>query len=263
MLTVISPAKRLDFSDIARDLETTKPKFLSEAHRLVDRARELSQSQIKSLMNLSDDLAVLNHDRFQSFKKKANAVGAKPAVLSFAGDVYVGLEAGGLSDDDLEFAQGSLRILSGLYGVLRPLDLIQPYRLEMGRALKTSQGKNLYDFWGEKLAENLSAELKSHEHRAIINLASNEYFTAARADKIKAQVITPVFRDIKDGKARTLSFFAKKARGSMARAIITGRIQNPEDLKGLKVDGYTYRADMSLKSDTLVFARKQPPPVGK
>lgn len=262
MLTVISPAKRLDFSETSRSLETTRPKFLPEAHKLVDRARELSRGDIKALMNLSDDLAALNHDRFKSFKKKANALGSKPAVLSFAGDVYVGLDAASLADDDLDFAQGSLRILSGLYGILRPLDLIQPYRLEMGRTLSTSRGKNLYEFWGDKLARQISSTLKSHEHGVVINLASNEYFTAARADKIKAQVITPIFRDIKDGKARTLSFFAKKARGSMTRAIITNRIENPEDLKAMTIDGYTFRADMS-KGDNWVFARKQPPPVGK
>lgn len=262
MLTVISPAKRLDFSEIETDFETTKPKFLTEAHKLVDRARELSKGEIKSLMNLSDDLADLNHKRFKSFKKKANALGSKPAVLSFAGDVYLGLGAASLNDKDLAFAQDNLRILSGLYGILRPMDLIQPYRLEMGRELKTSEGKNLYAFWGDKLAKTITTTIKNHDHAVVINLASNEYFTAAKADKIKGRIITPVFRDIKGGKARTLSFFAKKARGSMARAIITQRIESPEALKELKVDGYTYRDDMS-KGDTLVFARKQPPPVGK
>ena len=241
MLTVISPAKRLDFSETTRDLETTKPKFLSEAHKLVDRARELSQGEIKALMHLSDDLAGLNFERFKAFKKKANAVGSKPAVLSFAGDVYLGLDAASLTDEDLGFAQDNLRILSGLYGILRPLDLIQPYRLEMGRELSTSEGKNLYAFWGDKLARTITSTLKTHEHQVVINLASNEYFTAAKAAKIKAQIITPVFRDIKDGKARTLSFFAKKARGAMSRAIIENRIESPGDLKGLEVDGYTYR----------------------
>lgn len=262
MLTVISPAKKLDFSDYETGLEPTKPKFLTEAHKLIDRARELSKGEIKSLMNLSDDLADLNFQRFQAFKKKANAEGTKPAVLSFAGDVYLGLDAARLSDDDLDFAQGHLAILSGLYGILRPMDLIQPYRLEMGRALSNPEGKNLYAFWGEKLARTISSTVKSHDHRVVINLASNEYFTAAKADKIKGQIITPVFRDIKDGKARTLSFFAKKARGAMARAIVTGRIDNPEDLKTVKIDGYTYRKDMS-KGDTWVFARQQPPPAGK
>lgn len=262
MLTVISPAKRLDFSASPIGLEPTKPHYLSEAHKLVDRARELSKGEIKSLMHLSDDLATLNYERFQSFKKKANAVGSKPAVLSFAGDVYLGLDASSLSDDDLAFAQDHLRILSGLYGILRPMDLIQPYRLEMGRELSNPQGKNLYAFWGDKLAKSIDAAVKPHAHPVVINLASNEYFTAARAKDIKARIITPVFRDIKDGKARTLSFFAKKARGLMAREIITSRASSPDDLKTLSLDGYTFREDMS-SGDSWVFARKQPPPAKK
>lgn len=262
MLTVLSPAKKLDFSGYETGLEPTKPKFLTDAHKLIDRARELSKGDIKSLMNLSDDLADLNFKRFQSFKKKANAEGTKPAVLSFAGDVYLGLDAASLSDDDLDFAQDHLAILSGLYGILRPMDLIQPYRLEMGRALSNPEGKNLYAFWGEKLARTITSTVKSHDHPVVINLASNEYFTAAKADRIKAQIITPVFRDIKDGKARTLSFFAKKARGAMARAIVVNRIENPDDLKTIKIDGYTYREDMS-KGDSWVFARQQPPPAKK
>lgn len=262
MLTVISPAKRLDFSEGPPRPDVTKPQFLSEAHKLVDRARELSKGELKSLMNLSDDLAGLNFERFQSFKKKANAVGSKAAVLSFAGDVYVGLEASNLSKKDLAFAQDHLRILSGLYGILRPMDLIQPYRLEMGRELSTAEGKNLYAFWGDKLARSIDKAVKPHDHPVVINLASNEYFTAARAEAIKARIITPVFRDIKDGKARTLSFFAKKARGLMAREIITSRASSPDDLKAMNLDGYTFRADMS-KGDSWVFARKQPPPAKK
>ncbi len=262
MLTILSPAKRLDFSEIETGFEPTRPQYLTEAHKLVDRARELSKGEIKDLMNLSDDLADLNFKRFKCFRKKANASGAKPAVLSFAGDVYLGLQAASLTDDDLEFAQDHLRILSGLYGVLRPMDLIQPYRLEMGRELSNPEGGDLYAFWGDKLARSITAAVKSHEHPVVINLASNEYFTAARPEKIKAQIITPVFRDIKDGKARTLSFFAKKARGLMAREIITSRATSPDDLKAMNIDGYTWRKDMS-SGDKWVFARKQPPPVGK
>lgn len=261
MLVVLSPAKRMDFTEDAAALPSTKPQFLTEAHKLVDRARELDQGDIKKLMNLSDDLAEVNFKRFKSFKKKADALGSKQAVLAFNGDVYLGLDATSLSDADLNWAQDHLRILSGLYGVLRPLDNIQPYRLEMGRELSNSEGRDLYAWWGEKLARNLNKAAKSHDHPAVINLASNEYFAAARADKIKVDIITPTFRDIKDGKARTLSFFAKKARGSMAREIIKGRIDSPEALKTLKVDGYTFRDDMS-DGNKWVFARKQPPPVG-
>lgn len=262
MLILISPAKRLDFSEKPVGLEPTKPQFLSEAHKLVDRARELSRGDLKSLMNLSDDLAALNFERFKAFKKKANAVGTKPALLSFAGDVYVGLDAASLSDADLAFAQDHLCILSGLYGILRPLDLIQPYRLEMGRALSNPQGKDLYAFWGDKLARSIDKTVNTHDHPVVINLASNEYFTAARPEHLKARIITPVFRDIKDGKARTLSFFAKKARGLMAREIITSRAESPDDLKAMTLDGYTWREDMS-SDDKWVFARNQPPPAGQ
>lgn len=261
MLVLLSPAKRMDFSPEDRPLPESRPRFLTEAHRLVDRARELSQADIKKLMNLSDDLAEQNFKRFKAFKKKANANGTKRAMLAFNGDVYLGLEAATLSDDDLAYAQDHVRILSGLYGLLRPMDLIQPYRLEMGRALKNSEGRDLYAFWGDKIAKAINSEMRSHDHKVVINLASNEYFTAAKKDAIKADVITPSFRDIKDGKARTLSFFAKKARGAMARAIVENRIDTPEDLKALTVDGYTWREDMS-KGATWVFARKQPPPVG-
>lgn len=262
MLVLLSPAKRMDFAESDRALPSSKPEFLSDAHKLIDRARELSQGDIKKLMNLSDDLAEVNFKRFKGFKKKANALGAKCAVLAFNGDVYLGLEAETLSNDDLGFAQDHLRILSGLYGILKPLDLIQPYRLEMGRELSNERGSDLYAWWGDKIARTVNRSLKTQNHPAVVNLASNEYFSAARADKIKAPIITPVFRDIKDGKARTLSFFAKKARGSMARAIIEDRIDNPESLKALKVDDYTYREEMS-SAEKWVFARKQPPPVGK
>ena len=261
MLVLLSPAKRMDFAENSRALPSSKPEFLGDAHKLIDRARELSQGDIKKLMNLSDDLAEVNFKRFKAFKKKANALGAKTAALAFSGDVYLGLEAETLSDEDFSFAQDHVRILSGLYGLLKPLDLIQPYRLEMGRELSNERGKNLYAWWGDKIARTLNKALKDHDHPSIINLASNEYFAAARSDKIKAPIITPVFRDIKDGKARTLSFFAKKARGSMARAIIDNRIDDVEALKSLTVDGYTYREDMS-SPDKWVFARKQPPPVG-
>jgi uncharacterized protein len=261
MLVVLSPAKRMDFTADPTALPSSKPQFLTEAHKLIDRARDLSQGDIKKLMNLSDDLAEVNFKRFKAFKKKASAQGSKQAVLAFNGDVYLGLEAASLSEADLNWAQGHLRILSGLYGVLRPLDTIQPYRLEMGRALSNSEGKDLYAWWGEKLARSLNKAARAHDHPVIVNLASNEYFTAARADKIKVEIITPTFRDIKDGKARTLSFFAKKARGSLAREIIKGRIESPQALKTLKVDDYTYRDDMSA-GNKWVFARKQPPPAG-
>lgn len=262
MLVVISPAKRLDFSEHETALEPSRPQFLSQAHKLIDRVRELSKGELKALMNLSDELAEQNFERFKGFKKKADAKGSKPAILSFSGDVYLGLDAASLSADDLAYAQDHLRILSGLYGILRPMDLIQPYRLEMGRELSNPQGRDLYDFWDDKLAKSISNSVSNHKYQVVINLASNEYFKAAQAKNIKARIITPVFRDIKDGKARTLSFFAKKARGLMAREIIKSRAENPDDLKRMKIDGYTFREDMS-NGDNWVFARKQPPPARK
>ena len=258
MLILLSPAKNLNF-DEARDApKPTKPSLRKDTAELAETTRKLTPGKLKSMMKISDDLAKLNYERFQAFKTSGRVAGAKPAALAFNGEVYWGLEAKSLNEDDLEFAQGHLRILSGLYGLLRPLDAIQPYRLEMGSSLKNSRGKNLYEFWGDKIAKEINKTLKGHEDKTIVNLASKEYFGAVDAKTLKGRVITPVFKDEKDGKLRALQFFAKRARGSMARWAIQNHITDAEDLKKAKVDNYTYKKSLST-DDVWMFTRKQPP----
>lgn len=256
MLVLLSPAKNLNFDPVTRDLPVSQPDFLKESRQLVKTARSLTKGELKKLMNLSDKLTELNYERFKAFKTPFTEDNAKPAGLTFAGDVYQGLDANTLSDADLTWAQDHIRILSGLYGLLRPLDLMQAYRLEMGRPLKTSKAEDLYGFWGSKLTKAINA---AADDEAIINLASNEYFGAIQADKLQGRLITPQFKDIKDGKARVLSFFAKKARGLMARYIIENRLNDPQEIKGFHTEGYTFNAKLS-DGDTWVFSRKQPAP---
>lgn len=252
MLILISPAKNLNFDPLERELEVTQPAFLKETRALAKTAKSLSKSQLKRLMNLSDKLTELNYERFQAFKTPFTLENAKPAALAFAGDVYQGLQASTLKSDDLNWAQDHLRILSGLYGLLRPLDLIQPYRLEMGRPLKTDQANDLYGFWQDKLTRQVNKDLNGS--KTLVNLASNEYFGAIDPDKIKGEIITPQFKEIRDGKARFISFSAKKARGTMARYIIDQRIDEPEKLKGFKRDGYKFNKTLS-KGTQWVFTR--------
>ncbi|TNE57912.1 MAG: peroxide stress protein YaaA [Alphaproteobacteria bacterium] len=258
MLAVISPAKRLDFEDMSYKGKSTMPVRQADTAELVKAARKLSKSKIKNLMGLSDDLAVLNYERFQSFSDKPKKSESKPAIFAFRGDVYLGLQADSFDDQDLAFAQDHLRILSGLYGVLRPLDRIQPYRLEMGSKLKNPRGENLYDFWGSDIGETLTNDLKSSAHPVLINLASNEYFKAAKKG-LNVDIITPEFKEIKDGKARMLGAFAKQARGMMVRYMTQNRIDDPEGLKDFNLGGYKYQKDLSTPAKW-VFTRKQPPP---
>jgi len=252
MLILISPAKNLNFDPLERDLEVTQPAFLKETRQLAKTAKGLSKGQLKRLMNLSDKLTELNYERFQAFKTPFTIENAKPAALSFAGDVYQGLQASTLKAEDLNWAQDHLRILSGLYGLLRPLDLIQPYRLEMGRPLKTDQANDLYGFWKDKLTKQVNKDLNGSQ--TLVNLASNEYFGAIDPNKVKSEIITPQFKEIRDGKARFISFSAKKARGTMARYIIDKRIDQPEDLKGFKRDGYKFNKALS-EGNQWVFTR--------
>ena len=256
MLILISPAKNLNFDPVDRDLEVSQPRFLKETRELAKTAKALSKGELKQLMNLSDKLADLNYARFQAFKTPFTEDNAKPAVLAFAGDVYQGLEAATMTPADLSWAQDHLRILSGFYGLLRPLDLMQPYRMEMGRSLKTAKAKDLYGFWGDKLTKRINADLNGGE--TLINLASNEYFGAVDPKKIKGQIITPQFKEIRDGKARFISFSAKKARGLMARHIIDKRIESPEGLKTFRRDGYRFNKGLS-KGATWVFTRPDKP----
>ncbi|TRO96582.1 peroxide stress protein YaaA [Glycocaulis profundi] len=257
MLILLSPAKQLDFEPARETLTPTRPALIERTRELSKTTSTLSAGKLKSLMNISDDLAALNRERFQAFDPDAE--GGKPAALAFAGDVYRGLDAGSLSDADLEWAQDHLRILSGLYGALRPLDAIQPYRLEMGTRLKTKKGGNLYDFWGDDVGAALDAALEGHQSRTIVNLASNEYAKAARLKDREARVINVDFKEEKDGKLRMLMIYAKQARGMMARWIIENRIEDPAELTKFKAGGY--RFDKAGSDDgALLFTRPQPKP---
>ncbi|WP_444926285.1 peroxide stress protein YaaA [Microbulbifer sp. TRSA002] len=257
MLIVISPAKTLDYESDIPSLKTTQPDFLKESAALIKELRELSPQQVSSLMKISDKLGVLNYDRFHTWKRPFTDNNARPALLAFKGDVYTGLEAETMGKRDFAYAQKHLRMLSGLYGLLRPLDLIQPYRLEMGTKFENAKGKNLYEFWGDKITEALNAQLQGVKSRELINLASNEYFKSVKAKQLDAQVITPHFKDLKNGQYKMISFFAKKARGMMSRWAIDQRVKKAEELKGFDVAGYVYNPNMSTEWDW-VFTRDEP-----
>ncbi len=252
MLVVISPAKRLDWAE--RDVEATQPDFQDDAIRLSKTARNLTLGNLKKLMNLSDDLARLNRDRYRAFADAPELEATRPAALAFAGDTYQGLEATSLDADEMAWAQDHLRILSGLYGVLRPLDAIQPYRLEMGSKLKTRRGKNLYEYWRDQLSKALNAQGAEVGSEVLVNCASQEYFGAVDLKALNLKVITPVFMEDKAGTPKIVSFFAKKARGTMARYIIQHRLTDPAGLLDFDSGGYEYRPDLS-EDDKPVFVR--------
>ncbi|MDG1739565.1 MAG: peroxide stress protein YaaA [Paracoccaceae bacterium] len=255
MLVVISPAKRLDWSPVVGEI--THPDFQADAVRLSKTMRGQTLGDLRKLMDLSADLARLNRDRFKAFEAEPETETIRPAVRAFAGDTYIGLEAASLEQDELDWAQDHLRILSGLYGVLRPLDAIQPYRLEMGSRLKTRRGKNLYDYWGTQISKALVAQADELGTETLVNCASQEYFGAADTKALKLRVITPVFMEEKNGEAKIVSFFAKKARGSMARFVIQRRVTDPEGLKDFDFGGYKYQPKMS-EGDRWVFHRDYP-----
>ncbi|WP_170349710.1 peroxide stress protein YaaA [Ruegeria atlantica] len=252
MLVVVSPAKRLDWAE--RDVEVTQPDFQDDAIRLSKTARNLTLGDLKKLMDLSDDLARLNRDRYRAFSDSPGAELTRPAALAFAGDTYQGLEATSLDAEEMAWAQDHLRILSGLYGVLRPLDAIQPYRLEMGSKLKTRRGKNLYEYWRDQLSKALNAQADEVGSDILVNCASQEYFGAVDLKALKLRVVTPVFMEDKAGTPKIVSFFAKKARGAMARYIVQHRLTDPKGLLDFDTGGYEYRSDLS-QEDRLVFVR--------
>ena len=256
MLVVLSPAKTLDYETPATTRKSTLPEFLSRSSELVEDARQLAPDAIRELMGVSANLAELNHQRFMDWGEPFNRDNAKQSILAFKGDVYTGLEAETLSRAELDFAQKHLRILSGLYGVLRPLDLMQPYRLEMGLKFANRGGKNLYEFWGDDITEHLNAQLKKTKSSVLVNLASNEYFKSVRAKQLNAEIITPQFKELKNGKYKIISFFAKKARGQMARYIIDKQLDDVSGIKKFKVDGYKYNAAESSAREW-VFTRAQ------
>lgn len=254
MLMVISPAKTLDYETPPPTRRFTRPEYLDHSQMLIDQLREKSPQQISELMHLSDKLAALNVARYGSWNPAFNPDNAKQALLAFKGDVYTGLNASDFGEDDFDFAQRHLRMLSGLYGVLRPLDLMQPYRLEMGTKLSNPRGKDLYAFWGERISQWLNEALAAQGDDILLNLASNEYFGAVKRHALKARVIEVDFKDMKNGQFKIISFYAKKARGLMSRYVIKERITDPKQLKDFDYDGYRFSSDES-SADRLVFLR--------
>tara|TARA_B110000858_G_scaffold198432_1_gene264907 strand:- start:1368 stop:2141 length:774 start_codon:yes stop_codon:yes gene_type:complete len=254
MLIVVSPAKSLDFESKARTRKYTEPQYLEESTELVGQLQKLTPEDFSELMHISSDLGELNHMRYANWHTPFDLKNSKQALFAFKGDVYIGLEAEKFSTADINFAQKHLRILSGLYGLLRPLDLMQAYRLEMGSRFKNKKGRNLYEFWGDTLTENLNELFKQDKKPILINLASKEYFSAIKPKPLNAEIISPVFKDFSNGKYKIVSFFAKKARGYMASYIIQNKIKNPVKLKEFDVDGYRYSEEDSTPAQP-VFLR--------
>ena len=253
MLTVISPAKKLDYSSSFSAAAHTQPALLKHSQELLEGLKKLSPQGVCKLMGLSDKLGALNYERFQEWSAPFNEQNARQAVLAFKGDVYQGLGADSMSNAELQWAQDHLRILSGLYGLLRPLDLMQAYRLEMGTKFANQRGGDLYSFWDGIITAELNEQLTDAD-AVLLNLASNEYFKAVKQKNIRARIVTPVFMDSKDGKYKIISFFAKKARGLMAAFIIKGKITDIEDIKNFDIDGYNFNSAMS-EGDKWVFTR--------
>lgn len=256
MLIALSPAKSLDFETPASTSKFTMPEFLNESQQLIDQLKDFTPDQLATLMKISDKLASLNVARYGSWTRPFTIENAKQAFLCFTGDVYRGLDATTLDQKGLDYAQTKVRMLSGLYGILKPLDLMQPYRLEMGSRLQNKNGKDLYAFWGDKLNEKVSAELATDEFPTLINLASKEYFTSLKLPTLRYRVITPVFKDWKNGQYKHINFYAKKARGLMTRYAIDHQIEEPELLKDFDYEGYQFDESLSAENDW-IFTRKQ------
>ena len=256
MLTVISPAKTLDFDTPAITEEFSQPAQLRYSRQLNKYLRKLSSDDLSQLMNVSANIADLNVGRNKHWKTPFTLDNAKQALFAFKGDVYIGLDADSMSTENLQFAQSHLRMLSGLYGVLRPLDLMQAYRLEMGTRLATDAGANLYQFWDNRITDVLNMELKQMESSTLVNLASNEYFKAVKLKSLKGRVVTPVFKDYHNGEFKMIGFYAKKARGLMARYIIDNQINEVDQIKAFDRDGYSLDTSLSNESEW-VFTRKQ------
>jgi cytoplasmic iron level regulating protein YaaA (DUF328/UPF0246 family) len=256
MLLLISPAKTLDFETPAPTTEFTQADFLKQSKQLISELRELAPHDISNLMSISDKLGLLNFDRFANWKTPFKPSNAKQALFAFQGDVYTGMQAESFSEEDIQFAQQHLRILSGLYGLLRPLDLMQAYRLEMGTSFANSCGKNLYEFWGDTITRAINKQLKELKSSVVINLASNEYFSAVKPKLLKAEIITPIFKDQKNGQYKIISFFAKKARGMMSAYIIQNRITEPEAIKQFNIAGYFFDEALSTEHEW-IFKRDE------
>ncbi|WP_395344791.1 peroxide stress protein YaaA [Ningiella sp. W23] len=259
MLILVSPAKNLDYQSDIPAVKATQPRLSAQIDTLVKVCKKLSPADLSSLMSISDKLSILNAERFNSFETPFTEQNARPAIYAFNGDVYAGLDALSLGDEAIEFAQSHLRILSGLYGVLRPLDLMQPYRLEMGTKLLTPKGKSLYEFWGSDITDLIKQDLSTQGDSVIVNLASNEYFSSVKTSELKnngATIITPHFKDEKNGKYKIISFYAKKARGMMARYIIENQLKDVSKLKNFDTAGYRFDEQASTQSD-FMFKRAE------
>ena len=254
MKYLISPAKTLDMTSVPNVNEFTQPRFLNKSQQLINIIKPYTPAQIASLMKLSDKLSTLNVERYQAWEKQHTDDNSRPALYTFMGDVYTGLDAYSLQDNEVVYAQEHLRILSGLYGILKPLDLMQAYRLEMGTRLENPKGTNLYQFWGDSLVESLNSELGADE--LLVNLASNEYFKAINTKHLKSTLISPNFLDEKNGQFKVISFYAKKARGLMSRYLIENRCETLEQLKQFNLAGYRYDAERSSKN-TPIFIRPE------
>jgi len=255
MLIVISPAKKLDYENPTPTDKFSQPMLLAHSQQLVDQLKNYSPQEIASLMHLSDPLASLNASRYATWQQPFTPENAKPCIFAFKGDVYEGMQADTLNAADIDYMQIHLRILSGLYGVLRPLDLMQAYRLEMGTKLINERGKNLYEFWGDLITDKVNEDLGKTDNNLLINLASNEYFKSVKKKNIQGDIITPVFKDWKNGQYKIISFYAKKARGLMTRYLIEKRIDNIDDLLRFDLAGYYYNEAMSKKNEP-VFTRQ-------
>jgi len=253
LVTIISPAKKLDYSPVEKNIDSTIPSLLEHSNELIKDLKSLNPQEVSSLMSLSDKLGALNYERFQEWKTPFTKSNSKQAILAFKGDVYQGLDAESLSETELIWAQKHVRILSGLYGILKPMDLMQPYRLEMGTKFATKRGQNLYDFWNSIITEELNKNFSS-DNTNLLNLASNEYFKSINVSELKANVISPVFMDKKNGKYKIISFFAKKARGLMTRYVIKNRIEDITDIQNFDEGGYFFSEAMS-EDNKPVFCR--------
>ena len=255
MLIVISPAKTLDFESAPKTAIYTQPDYLDDSQQLINRLRRFSPLDIAELMKVSMKIADLNVDRYAAWKKPFTDKNAKQALLAFKGDVYTGLDAESFGANDFKYAQKHLRILSGLYGLLRPLDLMQAYRLEMGSRLDNDRGKNLYEFWGSTITEGLNKQLQTIKSDTLINLASNEYFKSVKTKELQGTIITPAFKEYKNGDYKMIGIYAKKARGMLSRYIIQNRLTAPDDIKSFDLDGYRFNKSLS-KANNWVFSRK-------
>jgi len=256
MLIVVSPAKKLDYDTPAKTKTSTMPDFLDQSQILIDRLRQFSAIDIAELMHVSMKIAELNFDRYEGWSLPLSTDNAKQAMFAFKGDVYTGLDADSFSAADIKFAQKHFRMLSGLYGLLRPLDLMYPYRLEMGTKLDNTRGKNLYEFWGSTITDAINKQLKASKSESLINLASNEYFKSVKTKEINGEIITPAFKEYKNGEYKMIGIYAKKARGLLSRYIIQNQLSNPEDIKNFDEEGYKFNKKLS-KGNNWVFTRRQ------